>query len=60
MENPEVLMLARSMLANSKGWGCVPERAILTGQWDEGQLIREYIKKAEISIMKHRKEMESE
>jgi len=56
MTNPEVLKLARQMLLNSKGWGITCERAIVSGQWDQGSLIQSTIPKAEESILKNREE----
>jgi hypothetical protein len=35
------LLQARRNLADSKLWGRVSERAILTGAWDSGQLVQE-------------------
>jgi hypothetical protein len=33
--------LARQRVAAKKVWGRVSERAILTGQWDEGDFIKD-------------------
>lgn len=35
------LAQARRDLADSKLWGRVPEKAILSGAWDRGQLVQE-------------------
>lgn len=35
------LAQARRELADSKLWGRVPEKAILSGAWDRGQLVQE-------------------
>ena len=35
------LQLARRNLADSKLWGRVAERAILSGAWDTGRLVQE-------------------
>jgi len=54
--NPEVLHLARKTLLESKVWGVTCERAITSGQWDEGSIMKEQIRKAEEHILRNPKE----
>lgn len=42
-EKDTLLEKARRRVARSKLWGVVPERAILGGHWDDGQLIRDAV-----------------
>lgn len=39
------LAQARRDLAGSKLWGRVPEKAILSGAWDRGQLVQDLLAK---------------
>jgi hypothetical protein len=54
--NPEVLHLARKTLLESKVWGITCERAIASGQWDEGSIMKEQIRKAEEHMLRNPKE----
>jgi hypothetical protein len=56
MTNPEILLLARKTLLESQGWGITCERAIVSGQWDQGSLMQAQIRKAEEHILRNRKE----
>jgi hypothetical protein len=56
MTNPEILHLARKTLLESKVWGITCERAIASGQWDEGLIMKEQIRKAEEHMLRNLKE----
>lgn len=56
--SPEVIKLARQMLLGSKGWGLTCERAIVSGQWDQGSLIQGIIPEAEKHLLRNREETE--
>lgn len=52
MSRPEII-LARKMLLESKVWGITCERAITSGQWDDGSIMRDFIKRAEEYILRN-------
>jgi hypothetical protein len=56
MTNPEVLKLARQMLLDSKVWGVTCERAIISGQWDQGSIMKDQIRKAEEHLLRNPEE----
>lgn len=47
---------ARRVVADSKLWGRVPEYAILTGQWDQGELVQAALQ----DVLKNRPEIVDE
>ena len=56
MIDPQTMQLARKMCAESKKWGRVPEKAILSGAWDTGHIVLQYVPDAEIVLIKMQQE----
>lgn len=50
------LAQARRTVADAKLWGHVPERAILSGAWDSGALVKAALQ----DLLRHPPEAESE
>jgi hypothetical protein len=56
----EILVVARQMFVESCHRSHVVEKAALSGAYDKGTWITQFIPAAEIQVLKHREEMESE
>jgi hypothetical protein len=54
--DPEVVALARQMAVGIKKWGRVPQKAIESGQWDNGEVVRQFIPEAERALLRRRRE----
>ena len=54
---PAVMALARKMAASSKLWGSTAERAILCGHWDDGEIVRGFVRDAEAELLRNRPEV---
>ena len=52
MTDKTILQRARERLAGQKLWGRVSEKAILSGHWDNGDLIRHTIYEIEAEDVK--------
>lgn len=59
MSDP-ITIRARELAANSKLWGRHPHNAIMTGQWDNGAVVRSFMQQAEQEVLRNRQEAEDE